>query len=468
MDIFHRNPAHQRELLANLRGTYRAQIAVGGRHFSLVANPVFDTEGVRLGSVVEWKDRTLEVDIEQEVASIVNAAARGDYSVRLKSEGKQGFFLQLSEGINQLLASTSQALEDIAGVLGNLAQGDLTHTIHNDYDGMLGRLKSDTNSTVDRLKDIVLNIKESTDAINTASQEIAAGNANLSGRTEQQAASLEETASSMEEITSTVRQNAENAKKANSLAIGASDIAARGGRVVGDVVSTMNEINDSAKKIVDIISVIDGIAFQTNILALNAAVEAARAGEQGRGFAVVASEVRNLAQRSAAAAKEIKSLIGNSVEKVESGSRLVDEAGRTMDEIVVSIRRVADIMSDISAASIEQSSGIEQVNLAVTQMDENTQKNAALVEEAAAAAESLEEQARHLADAVSIFRVDGLAHSPARRASSPSTAHGLVNGARHASPAKGVQVKPVAARAAMSAERVKPAASQGDDEWEEF
>ncbi|WP_353851347.1 methyl-accepting chemotaxis protein [Aquitalea sp.] len=466
MDIFHRNPAHQRDLLANLRATYKADIVVGGRHFSLTANPVFATDGERLGTVVEWKDRTGEVLIEKEVEAIVNAAARGDYGSRLVVEGKTGFFRVLSEGVNQLLGVTSQALGDIATVLGGLAQGDLTRTIKNDYEGMLGQLKTDTNATVERLRGIVGNIQEATGAINTAAQEIAAGNSNLSGRTEQQAASLEETASSMEEITSTVRQNAENAKKANTLATGASDIAARGGQVVGNVVSTMNEINDSAKKIVDIISVIDGIAFQTNILALNAAVEAARAGEQGRGFAVVASEVRNLAQRSAAAAKEIKLLIGNSVDKVESGSRLVDEAGRTMDEIVGSIRRVADIMSDISAASIEQSSGIEQVNLAVTQMDENTQKNAALVEQAAAAAESLEEQARHLLDAVSIFRLD----AASARLSAPRLSHRESAPAARLAHHNGQQVRPVAAHLPLNAERIKtlPGPSSHDDEWEEF
>ncbi|WP_331275048.1 methyl-accepting chemotaxis protein [Chromobacterium vaccinii] len=472
IDEFHKSPAHQRELLANLRSTYRTEIQVAGRTFSLVANPVFDADGARLGSVVEWKDRTAEVDIEREVSEIVRAASAGEFGKRIAAEGKQGFFRLLGEGINQLLDVTSRGLNDIANVLGALAGGDLTKTIHSDYDGLFGQLKTDSNATVERLLEIVTNIKDSTDAINTAAKEIAAGNSNLSNRTEQQAASLEQTASSMEEITSTVKQNAENARKANSLATGASDIAARGGKVVGDVVSTMNEINESAKKIVDIISVIDGIAFQTNILALNAAVEAARAGEQGRGFAVVASEVRNLAQRSAAAAKEIKSLIGNSVDKVESGSRLVDEAGRTMNEIVVSIRRVADIMSDISAASMEQSSGIEQVNLAVTQMDENTQKNAALVEQAAAAAESLEEQARYLSDAVAVFKLDdkplhGKPPVAPRLASRPAGGAlpqiGLAGAAeRKASQHPGrYQIKPKA---------IEPILPQkdGEDGWEEF
>ncbi|WP_326912749.1 MULTISPECIES: methyl-accepting chemotaxis protein [Chromobacterium] len=458
IDEFHKNPAHQRELLANMRATYRAEIVVAGRTFSLVSNPVFGADGARLGSVVEWKDRTAEVEIEREVAGIVSAASAGEFGKRIDVEGKQGFFRLLSEGVNQLMGVTSQGLADIAGVLGALAGGDLTRSISADYQGLFGQLKADSNATVDKLKEIVANIKDSTDTINTAAREIAAGNANLSSRTEQQAASLEETASSMEEITSTVRQNAENARKANSLAIGASDIAARGGKVVGDVVSTMNEINDSAKKIVDIISVIDGIAFQTNILALNAAVEAARAGEQGRGFAVVASEVRSLAQRSAAAAKEIKLLIGDSVDKVESGSRLVDEAGRTMDEIVVSIRRVADIMSDISAASAEQSSGIEQVNLAVTQMDENTQKNAALVEQAAAAAESLEEQARYLSGAVAVFRLD-----ESGRSGQPPQARPLASRqpAAWTFAAKG-------RGPARALEPIRPPRDADDGTWEEF
>ncbi len=442
MDIFHRNPAHQRDLLANLRGTHRAEIKVGTRTFALAASPVFNRAGERLGSVVEWLDRTDEVQVEEEVSAIVQAAVQGDFAMRISMDGKIGFFKTLSESMNQLLEVTGRGLNDIASVLGAMAQGDLTRTISSDYQGLFGTLKHDTNATVERLREIVGEIKVATDSITTAAREIAMGNSNLSSRTEQQAASLEETASSMEEITSTVKQNAENAKKANSLANGASEIAGRGGAVVGQVVSTMSEINDSSRKIVDIISVIDGIAFQTNILALNAAVEAARAGEQGRGFAVVASEVRNLAQRSAGAAKEIKDLIGNSVDKVESGSRLVDEAGKTMQEIVSSVTRVADIMSEISAASIEQSTGIEQVNLAVTQMDENTQKNAALVEEAAAAAESLEEQSQTLSHAVSVFKLDTAGHGKKPvalpRSGMPSLRPVAIAPARAKGPAKSI------------------------------
>jgi methyl-accepting chemotaxis protein len=252
---------------------------------------------------------------------------------------------------------------------------------------------------------IVGEVRAGTDTIGTASGQIATGNLDLSSRTEAQAGSLEQTAGSMEELTSTVKQNADNARQANQLVVSASDVAVKGGAVVGQVVHTMGSIKESSRKIVDIIGVIDGIAFQTNILALNAAVEAARAGEQGRGFAVVATEVRNLAQRSAAAAKEIKALIGDSVEKVDAGSKLVDDAGATMNEIVTSVKRVADIMSEITAASQEQSTGIEQVNQAIAQMDEATQQNAALVEEAAAAAMSMQDQAGNLSMVVSVFKL---------------------------------------------------------------
>jgi methyl-accepting chemotaxis protein len=343
--------------------------------------------------------------VEKEMADIVNAAANGDFTRRIRLEDKEGFFKQLGEGMNKLMETSATGMEEVVRVLGALAKGDLTETITNEYHGTFGQLKDDSNSTVEQLTEVISRIKEAAETINTASKEIASGNTDLSQRTEEQASSLEETAASMEELTSTVKQNAENAKQANRLAAGASDIAVRGGEVVSKVVQTMSSISESSKKIVDIISVIDGIAFQTNILALNAAVEAARAGEQGRGFAVVASEVRNLAQRSAAAAKEIKTLINDSVDKVTIGTDLADKAGKTMDEVVNSVKRVTDIMAEISAASVEQSSGIEQINQAITQMDDVTQQNAALVEEAAAAAESLEEQAQQLTALISTFKL---------------------------------------------------------------
>jgi methyl-accepting chemotaxis protein len=313
------------------------------------------------------------------------------------------------------------------------------------------------------LEKAVTKIREGTDSITSASGQIASGNADLSQRTEEQASSLEETASSMEELTSTVKQNADNARQANQLAAGASAVAVKGGEVVGQVVSTMSSINESSRKIVEIISVIDGIAFQTNILALNAAVEAARAGEQGRGFAVVASEVRSLAQRSAAAAKEIKGLITDSVSKVDDGTKLVGEAGKTMDEIVSSVKRVTDIMAEIAAASQEQSSGIEQVNQAVMQMDEVTQQNAALVEEAAAAAESMQEQAQSLTQAVSVFK---LANGDARVSVKAAPV-------AHKATVTALKRKPAAVRQAANADSMTPArkvanARGGEPEWQEF
>jgi methyl-accepting chemotaxis protein len=300
-----------------------------------------------------------------------------------------------------IVVPLNRAVEVAWSVANNDLRSDIRSTTNDETGRLLGALKTMN----DNLARIVGQVRGGTEHISSASGEIAAGNLDLSSRTEQQASALEETASSMEELTSTVRQNADNARQANQLAVSASEVAVRGGDVVGRVVETMDSINASARKIVDIISVIDGIAFQTNILALNAAVEAARAGEQGRGFAVVASEVRNLAQRSAAAAKEIKVLIGDSVDKVGAGSKLVGEAGTTMAEVVQSIHRVTDIMGEITTASVEQSAGIEQVNSAIADMDSVTQQNAALVEEAAAAAASLREQAAALASVVSVFKL---------------------------------------------------------------
>jgi methyl-accepting chemotaxis protein len=371
-----------------------------------MVNPMYNGQGQRLGSVTEWYDRTAEVAVEKEVSAIVVAAIMGDITKRFDLQGKKGFLRELCESLNQFLHASETGLNEVVRILDALSRGDLTKTITNDYQGTFGQLKDNSNITVEKLKEIISQIKEATDSIHTASKEIAAGNNDLSHRTEKQAASLQQTAASMEQLTSAVQQNTENARHANRLAVNASDIAGKGVEVVGQVVTTMEGINEASRKIVDIISVIDGIAFQTNILALNAAVEAARAGEQGKGFAVVAVEVRGLAQRAAAAAGEIKSLIGDSVEKVEDGSKLVVQAGLTMEEIVHSIHGVSAVMAKISAASIEQSSGIAQVNQAISQMDDVTQQNAALVEQAAASAESLEEQAQNLSVTVGGFKVD--------------------------------------------------------------
>jgi methyl-accepting chemotaxis protein len=349
--------------------------------------------------------------------------------------------------------SITGPLNEAVRVAETVSAGDLTSNIVVDSEDETGKLMSALKIMNDSLVAIVGEVRSGTDTIATASSQIASGNMDLSSRTEQQAASLEETASSMEELTTTVKVNADHAREANQLAIAASEVATRGGAVVADVVATMGSINDSSRKIVDIISVIDGIAFQTNILALNAAVEAARAGEQGRGFAVVAAEVRNLAQRSAGAAKEIKQLIGDSVGKVDAGSRLVDEAGKTMEEVVASIGRVTSIMREITTASDEQHMGIEQVNHAVAQMDQVTQQNAALVEEAAAAAASMQDQAARLLEVVGTFKLDQWAAAPRKQAAMapPRPARPLAQAAL-----KLVARQPAAAPAAL------------DDKWEVF
>jgi len=366
----------------------------------------------------------------------------------------------------------TQPINAALKVAETVSSGDLTSDIQVSSNDETGQLMHALKTMNTNLVNIVGQVRNGTDLIATASTQIAAGNQDLSSRTEEQASSLEETASSMEELTSTVRFNAENARQANELAISASEIASRGGSVVGEVVNTMGSINDSSRKIVDIISVIDGIAFQTNILALNAAVEAARAGEQGRGFAVVASEVRNLAQRSASAAKDIKGLIDDSVQKVQIGSELVDKAGQTMEEIVQSIGRVTQIMTQISHASEEQSIGIAQVNDAITQMDQVTQQNAALVEEAAAAAESMQEQSAKLADVVSVFKLDtsyasaapALPRAPARAALPRRTP---VVTAR-AKPAAVKAEAPTSAPAAAGAATSRKAVTANESDWEEF
>jgi methyl-accepting chemotaxis protein len=375
----------------------------------------------------------------------------------------------------------AQAIE----VTERIAKGDLTSTLKIESRDEFGRLLEAVSRMQERLRDLVSQIRQSADSIQVASTEVASGNADLSARTEQAASNLQQTASSMEQLTGTVKQTADSAHTANQLASSASAVAQRGGKVVSQVVSTMNEINSSSKKIADIIGVIDGIAFQTNILALNAAVEAARAGEQGRGFAVVAGEVRSLAQRSAEAAKEIKALIGTSVDKVETGSKLVQDAGTTMNEIVASVQRVSDIIGEITAASSEQSSGIGQINTAVTQLDQMTQQNAALVEESAAAAESLKGQANKLTTVVSAFRVaaheaaapaapsvpaavQGQAHPVARgliqRVQQSSSPMPAAAAARAPAPKLGTE-KPPATPSAPAAPKVS---APSDDDWETF
>ena len=448
IDQFHRNPAHQRALLSDpSRLPAKAEIAVGDVEFEVNATYVEGPDGEYMGNMVEWKDITEEKDAERQIQSLIDDAVEGQLDTRINSEKYQGFMKGLGEGINGLMNAVVEPLQEGKRVMKSLAEGDLTQSMEGEFKGEFAELRDAINASVTNLLNMVNDINEASGSISSGASEIATGNTDLSQRTEEQASSLEETASSMEEMTSTVRQNADNARTANTLASTAREQAQKGGDVVSNAVSAMSEINQSSKKISDIIGVIDEIAFQTNLLALNAAVEAARAGEQGRGFAVVAGEVRNLAQRSAGAAKEIKSLINDSVEKVDEGTKLVDESGKTLEQIVEAVKKVNDIIAEIAAASQEQSSGIEEVNKAISQMDEMTQQNAALVEEAASASESMEEQAKNMIELMRFF------NTGQQQASAPAARQ-----APHASAA------PAARRPAA-----KPAASTGgDDEWEEF
>jgi len=454
IDGFHKNPAHQRALLSDpARLPATAEIEVGGLFFKVNATMITGPNGEYMGNMVQWSDITEEKDAEKQIQSLINSAVEGKLDNRIDHSEYQGFMKLLGEGINNLMDAVVEPLQDGMDVMKALSSGDLTNSMNGEYQGEFSILKDSINGTVTNLIDVVSNIRESSASIATASSEISQGNINLSQRTEEQASSLEETASSMEELTGTVKQNADNARQANQLAAGARDQAEKGGAVVSNAIEAMSEINTASKKIADIISVIDEIAFQTNLLALNAAVEAARAGEQGRGFAVVASEVRNLAQRSAGAAKEIKSLINDSVEKVDEGSKLVNESGQTLDEIVSAVKKVSDIIAEIAAASLEQSTGIEQVNQTVSQMDEVTQQNAALVEQAAAASESLDEQARELDQLMNYFK---LGAGDANRATAPRA------------PAATRPPAPAASRPAARRAPAPASSNSNDSEWEEF
>lgn len=411
IDVFHKNPAHQRSMLERLSSTYETSITVAGRIFNLIANPVLDSEGNRLGSVVEWNDVTQERAVEDEINTMVNAAVNGNFATRIELEGKDGFMRNLAEAMNRLCETTGAALDDVNENLGAIAEGDLNRRITNSYSGSFEDLKNKLNETASRLSEIVTEVIVSANEVTNASSEITTGTNDLSQRTEQQASNLQETAASMEEIASTIKQNADNAQQANQLAISARGVASDGGEVVGKAVTAMSQIEASSQKISDITGVIDEIAFQTNLLALNAAVEAARAGDAGKGFAVVASEVRSLAQRSSEAAKDIKQLILESGTQVKDGVTLVNDAGSSLTEIVDSVKRVTDIVSEIAAASTEQATGVEEINKAISQMDEMTQQNSALVEENAAACRMLQDQAGSMHERMSFFEVESTGSS---------------------------------------------------------
>ncbi len=459
-DQFHKNPAHQRALITDpSKMPHASNIKVGSVEFKLTLSAIIDPQGQQIGCALEWVDITEEMDAQRQIEKLINDAINGAVDERIDTHAYQGFMQGLGEGVNQLLDAVITPLRETMRIVQSMSENDLTQLMDGEYKGEYAVLQEAINGSIATLQSTVSEIRRSSKNISTASSEIAQGNTDLSQRTEEQAASLQETASSMEQLTSTVKQNADNAREANTLAATTRQQAEKGGEVVNHAIEAMAEINDSSRKISDIIGVIDEIAFQTNLLALNAAVEAARAGEQGRGFAVVASEVRNLAQRSAAAAKEIKTLIKDSVSKVEDGTRLVDESGNTLQEIVTMVKKVSNIIAEIAAASQEQSQGIEQVNKAVTHMDEATQQNAALVEEAAAASESLDEQCHSLDQMVRVFKLRDMGDeeddsAPIKTAPAIATPTPVVH-------------KPVVKQATAPTRNVN-ISLENDNEWEEF
>ena len=461
-DTFHKNPAHQQNLLGNPNNLpHTVEIKVVGLTFQLIAIALRDEEGTHVGTAIQWIDLTEEKDAQGQIENLINSAISGELDTRITTEDFTGFMMDLGDNINNLMDAIVQPINEAINVAEALAEGDLTKNMDGEYSGDFLALANAMNGSINNLSNMVDEIRSASTNVFDSAREIAEGNNELSHRTEAQASSLEETASAMEELTSTVQQNSENAAQASALSTSVMTKASDGGAVVRNAITAMSDINKSSKKIADIISVIDEIAFQTNLLALNAAVEAARAGEQGRGFAVVAAEVRNLAQRSAGAAKEIKGLINDSVEAVGQGTKLVDETGQTFTELVSSIEEVSKMISDINSAGKEQSAGIGEVSAAVSQMDEMTQQNAALVEEAAASSKSMEEQSQLLIDQVDFFSNEEEEEAPAVRRK-PS--------AKRSASSSRKNVKAIGRTSANPASRQKPsrAKTKTDDEWEEF
>jgi len=519
VDVFHKNPSRQQGMLARLTGSHKAKFIAGGKNIGFTASPIYGDEGQRLGTVVEWVDETVAVHAEKEIDGVVDAFLQGDLDQRISEQGKSGFYALIAQKMNTVISGMSDVVNDVQDIVAGASRGDISRRVQVEgKSGLTAKLGNDVNGLVDtigtvvdevqglvvaanhgdltkrietegkpgllvkiggginelteNMAGLVSQVKMAASEVSRGADEISQGNANLSQRTEEQASSLEETASSMEQMTSTVKQNADNAGQASQLAVAARDQAEKGGAVVSKAVRAMTEINDASKKIADIIGVIDEIAFQTNLLALNAAVEAARAGEQGRGFAVVASEVRNLAGRSATAAKEIKALIQDSVKKVDEGSTLVTQSGATLEQIVSSVKKVTDIVAEIAAASNEQSAGIEQVNKAVMQLDELTQQNAALVEQASAASQAMAEQARGLNDSMQRYHVDGEVGAPVGSSAAPGGAPAMERrkANRPWAGAKRPATQALRTKAAAPAAAPVAAAGGGSDDavWKEF
>jgi len=385
---------HQQQILGTIATTHNASIQIAGRSFSLSANPVINDKGERLGSVVEWQDITSQLAIQKEIDDIITGAAKGDFSKRISSVGKEGFYKQLTEGMNRLMEVSSIGLEEVVRVLGALEKGDLNEKITNDYEGTFGKLKDYTNNTVAKLTEIISEVRRSTDALVSASEEVSSTAQSLSQSSSEQAASVEETSASLEQMNANINQNADNAKQTNAIATKAATDAVQGGNSVLETVKAMQQI---AQKI----GIVEDIAYQTNLLALNAAIEAARAGEHGKGFAVVASEVRKLAERSQVAANEISELASSSVQIAET-------AGKLISEIVPSIHKTADLVQEIAASSSEQASGVNQINKAITQLESVTQQNASASEELASTSEELSGQAEALRLAMTFFKLDEL------------------------------------------------------------
>ncbi|WP_100641845.1 methyl-accepting chemotaxis protein [Alteromonas facilis] len=458
IDQFHKNPAHQRSMLEKLNSTYRTRIQVGRRRFDLIANPVFTGNGERIGFVVEWADVTLQVETEQEVEKLVTSVAQGNLGALIATDNKEGFFLNIANGLNELSQTVNAFVRDVNTALQRVSEGDMRVQIVDDYQGMFGEVKNALNDTTRRLNNVISSIKTSADSIRSANHELSLGNDQLSERTEKQASNLEETAASLEELTGNVKSTAENASTANRAAEDARVKANKGEHIVLSAVKSMEEITESSNKISAIIGVIDEIAFQTNLLALNASVEAARAGEHGRGFAVVANEVRNLAQRSATSAKEIKELIDDSSSKVMTGSDLVNQCGESLKEILTNIDQLSSLIADMDNATNEQASGIAQVNQAVAELDDITQQNAALAEEASSASQSSVQQVDEMVERVSFFQVEDDGTGSAGAAPMP-----------RASVAKPSAPKPaVKVSGAQAPKSVKQTYQSNDEEWEEF